>query len=587
MVGSYPPNPWGLHDMHGNLWELVQDCWHPTYDGAPTDGSAWDATDFRNWVVRGGSYRSRAADIRAAARKPGTYPSRVGFRIARTLGQPVDTDADGIPDKDDPDDDDFPLDPTEWVEADGDGVGDNADAFPRDPAEQADADGDGVGDNVDTADDPGSTPETAALLPIGRPIAGRIAAASDDDSGPGGRNLLIREDLDAGIYYVAVAGEPGDYAVMAGLGDAPDHGDTEATATLLTLYTEEDLARVSPSVPSALLELPGKIAPTTADVDVFRLDVPLDGTTVTVRSVGGTDVFARLVDSSLNEVAADTTDGNFWIETTLDAGVYYVVVWGSDRGTYRVLAWGSSASCRCADGAVEPDDGGEPESSSLLPIGPPLPGTIGGMTDTDVFRIDLQGSASLEVRTSGPTDTRGELLDATGARLISDDDSGPGGHNFLVRADLGAGIYYVAVSGEPGDYAVAARLGDAPDHGGTATATLLTLYAEDDLDRVSPSALLAAPGRIAPTADDVDVFRLDVTGNAMGVTIRSAGGTDVTGRLLDSALNEIATDASTGNFRIEARLDTGIYYVEVRGRERGTYRVLAWHGPDSCQCQGD
>ena len=130
-----------------------------------------------------------------------------------------------------------------------------------------------------------------------------------------------------------------------------------------------------------------------------------------------------------------------------------------------------------------------------------------------------------------------------------------------------------------------ARLGDAPDHGGTAsTATLLTLYAEADLDRVTPSALLAAPGRIAPTDADVDVFRLDVP-EPVDVTVRSAGGTDVTARLLDSSLTELAADDSEDNFRMEARLDPGIHYVEVGGRETGTYRVLAWGEPTSpCAC---
>ena len=406
--------------------------------------------------------------------------------------------------------------------------------------------------------------------------------ATDDDSGPGRRNFLVRRALDAGTYYVTVTGELGEYAVMAQLADAQDHGETAAMSTLLTLHPEEELQRVSPN---ALLATPGRIAPTNADVDVFRLDVPQDDTDVVIRSSGTTDVHARLLDASLTELAADASEGNFRIEARVDAGVHYVVVQGTERGAYRVLAYGASASCPCAVASVTRDHGQDAEGSTIMPIGRPLVGAIADSTDTDVFRIDLQGRATLEVRTSGPTNTRGELLDGTGARLLSDDDSGPGGHNFLLRTALEAGIYYVPVTGKPGDYAVMASLGDARDHGGTgATATLLPLYAPDDLRRVSPNALLATPGRIAP--DDIDAFRLDVPDNDTDIAIRTAGGTDVFLRLVDASLNEVASDASAGNSRIEARLDAGIYYAFVIGRETGTYRVLAWrNSAKACACE--
>jgi formylglycine-generating enzyme required for sulfatase activity len=88
-VDSFAPNPWGLYNVHGNVWEWVEDCWHDTYQGAPADGSAWmTATDGSRRVVRGGSWVSNPQDLRAAIRDWFTSEFRydfLGFRLARTL----------------------------------------------------------------------------------------------------------------------------------------------------------------------------------------------------------------------------------------------------------------------------------------------------------------------------------------------------------------------------------------------------------------------------------------------------------------------------------------------------------------------
>ena len=87
-AGSFAANPWGLHDMHGNVREWTQDCWKDNYRGAPADGSAWESGDCSQRVLRGGSWNYKPSILRAANRfwnPSGNRYYNVGFRVARTL----------------------------------------------------------------------------------------------------------------------------------------------------------------------------------------------------------------------------------------------------------------------------------------------------------------------------------------------------------------------------------------------------------------------------------------------------------------------------------------------------------------------
>ena len=87
-VGSYAANAFGLHDVHGNVWEFTRDCWNRSYTGAPTDGSARETGDCDRRVVRGGSWLNNSRDLRSAFRfwfRTGFRLSNYGFRVARTL----------------------------------------------------------------------------------------------------------------------------------------------------------------------------------------------------------------------------------------------------------------------------------------------------------------------------------------------------------------------------------------------------------------------------------------------------------------------------------------------------------------------
>ncbi len=84
-VGTKQPNAWGLADMHGNVWELCEDWYHDTYDGAPSDGTAWlNAGEQRYRMIRGGSFCQSASGVRSATRRPceDCVPFyNVGFRV--------------------------------------------------------------------------------------------------------------------------------------------------------------------------------------------------------------------------------------------------------------------------------------------------------------------------------------------------------------------------------------------------------------------------------------------------------------------------------------------------------------------------
>ena len=87
-VGQKKPNSWGLYDMHGNVWEWVQDEWHDNYDGAPTDGSAWEREDGADRVLRGSGWYGNAKGGRSALRNRSDPRDRdygLGFRLLQEV----------------------------------------------------------------------------------------------------------------------------------------------------------------------------------------------------------------------------------------------------------------------------------------------------------------------------------------------------------------------------------------------------------------------------------------------------------------------------------------------------------------------
>ncbi len=89
-VGHFASNAFGLHDLHGNAWELVEDCYVGSYLNAPSDGTPVISGNCEQRVVRGGSWRSNPANLRSS-RRASSFPmdrkNMTGFRVARTLSR--------------------------------------------------------------------------------------------------------------------------------------------------------------------------------------------------------------------------------------------------------------------------------------------------------------------------------------------------------------------------------------------------------------------------------------------------------------------------------------------------------------------
>ncbi|WP_425435459.1 formylglycine-generating enzyme family protein [Paraburkholderia ribeironis] len=87
-AGSFAPNPLGLYDMNGSVWEWTADCWHNTYQSAPVDGHAWDSPGCEMRVIRGGSWREGAGYMLTATRfkySAGVRQSQNGLRVVKDV----------------------------------------------------------------------------------------------------------------------------------------------------------------------------------------------------------------------------------------------------------------------------------------------------------------------------------------------------------------------------------------------------------------------------------------------------------------------------------------------------------------------
>ena len=324
--------------------------------------------------------------------------------------------------------------------------------------------------------------------------------------------------------------------------DRGDDGDSRDTATPV-VATSTTFARLT-----------GR-----EDTDYFRVELPEAGW-LRVQTTGFGDTRGALITEDGETIAEDDDGGtysNFLISVELEAGVYFVSVNGWHAFDYTLVV---SFNPRSA-----PDDHGDGEAkATAVALPSSTAGELQRPADTDYFRFEVGAPGVVRVETAGETDVVGTLVSADGAISLTDDDSGPAA-NFLIRAKLPAGTYFVAVRGFAGaatgayslDVSVAALADEADDHadapsGATDLAIGSTIGGELELPLDQDHFRIAVPAALAPGQ----------------LWVVSTGGTDVAGALFHENGERIAQRDGGGahpNFVIGAHVAAGSYVLRVNG----------------------
>lgn len=323
------------------------------------------------------------------------------------------------------------------------------------------------------------------------------------------------------------------------------------------------------------------------DEDFFRIELAEAGL-LNVQTDGFTDTFGTLLNESGGTIDLDDDSGanfNFSVQTFLAAGTYFIKVEGfnsSTTGAYSITA-------TLSFGVQGDDHGGSIRTPSSTVITSPRIRPLGFLepNDVDVFRIEVPSRRRLIIESRGSTDTIGQLLDADGNIITSNDDilfdgfdSPRTNLNFRIDRVLDAGTYFIAVTGFDGSvglYRLRARFRRARDD--------LRLDGQD-IDRFAARQINHSRRRVVglnarfDQEGDVDMFRITVPTAGL-LEISTRGNSDTVGSLFNAAGSSLATADDIDffgdnlNFSISEFVQAGTYFIQVNefGDNTGSYRL--------------
>ena len=344
--------------------------------------------------------------------------------------------------------------------------------------------------------------------------------------------------------------------------DGDDHGDSRETATEVAV----------PSSTAGSLESSG-------DSDYFRI-VLQQAATLELRTTGSVDTCGVLYwedGRSINESCDGPDDDNFRIRRNLPTGTYFIKVHGYDAtetGTYSLEVSSYDSGDNHSDFRETATEVAVPSSTA---------GNLEPSRDSDYFRIVLQQPATLELHTTGDTDTYGVLYREDGSSITENDDGGTA-NNFRITHNLAAGTYFLEVRGadiwETGAYTLEAAFPDSDagdddgdDHG-------------DSRETATEVAIPSSTAGSLETSGDSDYFRI-VLQQAATLELRTTSNLDTYGvlyRVNGSLITENDDGGTANNFRITHNLGAGTYFLEVRGydsTDTGEYSLEATFADDA------